>query len=378
MALCFKKAQLKTNFCNLASTKLIKNMYKLLMLALSAFILYGCAGNQEKTKTTEKSADVIKAENDLLKRAQTFFKVLPQKAEHHENELTEAKIKLGKVLYYDNRLSKDQTQSCNSCHNIATYGVDNLATSPGDNGIPGTRNSPTVFNAALKGAQFWDGRNKDVEEQAGGPILNPDEMAIPSEQFLIDRLKKVDLYKNLFANAFPEEVDPFNYKNIRYAIAAFERTLLTPSTFDEYLSNNIDALNEQQKRGLKTFMDQGCIACHTGPLLGGNMHQKFALFGNYWDHTGSKDVDYGKFEDTKVETDKFMFYVPTLRNIEKTAPYLHDGSISDLNESIKVMAKTQLNKDLSLDQVNDIAEFMTTLTGEIPAEAATPPIELKN
>lgn len=302
--------------------------------------------------------------------------MLPTEAPNPENTLTEAKVKLGKILYYDNRLSKDGNQSCNTCHNIATYGVDNLPTSPGDNGIPGTRNSPTVFNAALKGAQFWDGRNKDVEEQAGGPILNPAEMAIPNEQFLIDRLKKVEMYQNLFTEAYPGEDDLFTYKNIRHAIAAFERTLLTPSKFDKYLANDVDALSKQEKEGLKTFIDQGCIACHTGSLLGGNMLQKFALFGDYWELTESEKIDYGKFEETKVESDKFMFYVPTLRNIEKTAPYFHDGSVADLGESIKIMGKTELNKDLSEEQVANIVIFMKSLTANVSSDAAAMPAEL--
>ncbi len=347
-----------------------------LLLMLPAFVFFSCTGNQEKKETTEKTTEVSQADKDLLAKAQMFFKVLPTEAPNPENALTDAKIKLGKILYYDNRLSKDETQSCNTCHNIATYGVDNLATSPGDNGIPGTRNSPTVFNAALKGAQFWDGRNKDVEEQAGGPILNPAEMAIPNEQFLIDRLKKVEMYQNLFTEAYPGENDLFTYKNIRHAIAAFERTLLTPSKFDNYLANDINALNDQEKKGLKTFIDQGCIACHTGSLLGGGMLQKFALFGDYWELTGSSNVDYGKFEETKVESDKFMFYVPILRNIEKTAPYFHDGSVTDLRMAIKIMGKTELNKDLTAEQVDDIFVFMTALTGQTPAEAAIIPAEL--
>jgi len=347
-----------------------------LLLMLPAFVFFSCMGNQEKKETKEKTTEVSQADKDLLAKAQMFFKVLPTEAPNPENALTDAKIKLGKILYYDNRLSKDETQSCNTCHNIATYGVDNLATSPGDNGIPGTRNSPTVFNAALKGAQFWDGRNKDVEEQAGGPILNPAEMAIPNEQFLIDRLKKVEMYQNLFAETYADEEDPFTYKNIRHAIAAFERTLLTPSKFDNYLSNDVNALNDQEKKGLKTFMDQSCIACHTGSLLGGSMLQKFALFGDYWELTGSSNVDYGKFEETKVESDKFMFYVPILRNIEKTAPYFHDGSVTDLRMAIKIMGKTELNKDLTAEQVEDIFVFMTALTGQTPAEAAVIPTEL--
>ena len=347
-----------------------------ILLLLPAFIFFGCTTNQEKKEDKEKTTQVSQADKDLLTKAQMFFKVLPTEAPNPENTLTDAKIKLGKILYYDNRLSKDETQSCNTCHNIAAYGVDNLATSPGDNGIPGTRNSPTVFNAALKGAQFWDGRNKDVEEQAGGPILNPAEMAIPNEQFLIDRLKKVEMYQNLFAETYSGEKDPFTYKNIRHAIAAFERTLLTPSKFDKYLVNNVDALNEQEKKGLKTFIDQGCIACHTGSLLGGTMLQKFALFGDYWELTGSSNIDYGKFEETKIESDKFMFYVPMLRNAEKTAPYFHDGSVTDLRMAIKIMGKTELNKDLTAEQVDDIFVFMTALTGQISAEAAVIPAEL--
>ncbi len=347
-----------------------------ILLLLPAFIFFGCTTNQEKKEDKEKTTQVSQADKDLLTKAQMFFKVLPTEAPNPENTLTDAKIKLGKILYYDNRLSKDETQSCNTCHNIAAYGVDNLATSPGDNGIPGTRNSPTVFNAALKGAQFWDGRNKDVEEQAGGPILNPAEMAIPNEQFLIDRLKKVEMYQNLFAETYSGEKDPFTYKNIRHAIAAFERTLLTPSKFDKYLVNNVDALNEQEKKGLKTFIDQGCIACHTGSLLGGTMLQKFALFGDYWELTGSSNIDYGKFEETKIESDKFMFYVPMLRNVEKTAPYFHDGSVTDLRMAIKIMGKTELNKDLTAEQVENIFVFMKTLTANVYAEAATIPAEL--
>ena len=346
------------------------------ILLLPAFIFFGCASNQEKKETSEKTVVVSQVEKDLLIKAQIFFKVLPSEAVNQENKLTEAKIKLGKVLYYDNRLSKDQTQSCNTCHNLATYGVDNLPTSPGDNGIPGTRNSPTVLNAAFKGAQFWDGRNKDVEEQAGGPVLNPAEMAIPNEEFLIDRLKEVEFYQPLFTNAYPKDKDPFTYKNIRHAMAAFERTLITPSAFDEYLTNNINALSNKEKKGLKTFIDQGCIACHTGILLGGNMLQKFALFGDYWKLTGSEKIDYGKFEETKVETDKFMFYVPTLRNVEKTGPYFHDGSVADLSNSIKIMAKTELNKDLTDEQTSDILAFLKSLTGDVPVSATAIPTVL--
>ncbi len=350
----------------------------LFILIVPAFLLFGCAGNQQKQEAKKEQAKVVsQADKDLMTKAKAFFQVLPSEAVNPVNPVTDAKVKLGKILYYDNRLSKDQTQSCNTCHNLAAFGVDNLPTSPGDNGIPGTRNSPTVLNAALKTAQFWDGRNKDVEEQAGGPILNPAEMAIPSEQFLIDRLKKVEMYQTLFANAYPGEADPLTYKNIRHAIAAFERTLLTPSPFDNYLAGDYDALKEQEKNGLKAFLDAGCIACHSGSLLGGTMLQKFPLFGKYEDYVPGDKPDYGKYVETKVETDKFMFFVPQLRNVEKTAPYLSDGSIADLDQTIRIMGKAELNKDLTDQQVNDLMAFFKSLTGEVKADWQTVPEELK-
>lgn len=344
-----------------------------LLILLPALIFYGCGGDQDSKESQQETSQDY---TDVLAKAQMFFKVLPTEAPNPENILTEAKVKLGKILYYDKILSRNGSQSCNTCHNIATYGVDNLPTSPGDKGNNGTRNSPTVFNAALKGAQFWDGRHKDVEQQAGGPILNPVEMAIPTELFLVKRLKKIEDYQNLFPIVFPDEKDPINFKNVRLAIAAFERTLLTPSKFDNYLAGDANALSQQEKKGLKTFIDQGCIACHTGSLLGGTMLQKFALFGNYWELTGSEKIDYGLFQETGVESDKFMFYVPLLRNVEKTAPYFHDGSVADLGKAIKIMGETELNKTLSNGQVADIVVFLNTLTGTIPADAASIPDEI--
>ena len=215
-----------------------------------------------------------------------------------------------------------------------------------------------------------------MEEQAGGPILNPAEMAIPNEQFLIDRLEKVEMYKKLFAEAYPGIEKPFTYTNIRNAIAAFERTLITPSSFDKYLAGDISALNDQEKSGLETFIKVGCTACHSGSLLGGTMLQKFALFGNYQDYTGSERLDNGKYEETKNPADSLMFYVPILRNVEKTAPYFHDGSVADIGESVKIMAITELNKELTEEEVSNIVIFLKTLTGNIPEEAAKIPIEL--
>jgi cytochrome c peroxidase len=204
------------------------------------------------------------------------------------------------ILYYDTRLSKTGNNSCNSCHNLATFGVDNLPTSKGDNGGFGGRNSPTVLNAATHAFQFWDGRAKDVEEQAGGPILNPVEMAIPSKDFLIAKLKGIKEYNDMFKAAFPTETDAVTYQNVQNAIAAFERTLLTPSPFDKYLSGDHKALTSEQRIGMKTFMDAGCIQCHSGSNLGGAMFQKFGVFANYRGFTHSKTNDDGKIALSKL------------------------------------------------------------------------------
>lgn len=218
---------------------------------------------------------------------------MPTIAENPENELTDAKVALGKMLYFDNRLSKDNKQSCNTCHNVATYGVDNQQFSLGNDGKPGGRNSPSTFNAALHFAQFWDGREPSVEAQAGGPILNPVEMAMPSEDAVVKKLKGIKEYLAAFAAAYPNEKEAITYENLKKAIGAYERKeLITSSRFDEYLAGKEDALSNEEKKGLQTFMQSGCLTCHTGNLVGGNMYQKFGLMGgNYWEHTGSKIID---------------------------------------------------------------------------------------
>ena len=315
-------------------------------------------------------------ETQIGERARSTFQALAAKAENPKNLMTDAKVKLGKILYFDTRLSKDGTQSCNTCHDLNTFGVDNEPTSPGDNGGLGDRNSPTVLNAALHTSQFWDGRAKDVEEQAGMPILNPVEMAIPSEKFLVDRLSKVELYTGLFKEAFPEESKPLTYMNIQNAIAAFERTLLTPSKFDDYLKGNANALSVDEKKGLKTFMEVGCITCHMGSLLGGNIIQKFGVYGNYWELTGSDPIDEGRFKETGNEAEKYMFKAPSLRNVAKTHPYFHDGSVESLEEATKIIAKLNLNIDLSDEQVKDLVTFMNALTSDLPDEVKQIPAEL--
>ena len=335
-----------------------------LLFTLLAFIAISCnnSGKETKENTIDKQADINAA---VFDQASKVFAVLPEAAPNDANPLNDAKIELGKKLYLDKRLSKDETQSCNTCHNLETYGVDNKPTSEGNNGGLGTRNSPTSFNAALHVAQFWDGRNKDVEEQAGGPILNPVEMEMPDEQSVVDRVKADSEYVKLFAEAFPGEEDPVTFKNITYAIAAFERTLLTPAPFDAYLTGDKDALTDEQIAGLKEFMDVGCTQCHAGALLGGNMFMKFGIYQPYWELTGSNPIDSGKYVVTHNEGDLFVFKVPSLRNVEMTYPYFHDGSVKDLGKAVQIMAKTELNKDLSDAQTELIVSFLNSLTGKL-------------
>ena len=345
-------------------------MKNIALLLISTIVLISCGGGQEASNAEEVAEDEFAGLQD---KSTAFFGQLPSSAPNEVNPSSEAKILLGYTLYFDNRLSKEGNISCNSCHNLATYGVDNLPTSPGDDGTLGDRNSPTVLNAALHISQFWDGREPDVEAQAGGPVLNPVEMAMPDEAFVMDRLKDIDGYKELFANAYPGEEDPYTYKNLKNAIGVFERELITPSKFDKYQSGDVSALSSAEQKGLQTFIDQACITCHMGNLLGGAIYQKMGLFGNYAETIGSDHDDLGRFTVTENENDKYLFKVPSLRNIEKTAPYFHDGAVESLSESVKIMGKLQLNKDLTDEQVAEIVTFLKTLTGEVPEKYQTAP-----
>lgn len=289
------------------------------------------------------------------------FAPLPENAATADYPLTPERVALGKSLYSDTRLSINNKLSCNSCHKLSTFGVDNEPTSPGHEGKRGGRNSPSSFNAALHVAQFWDGRAKDVEAQALGPILNPVEMGMQSEQQVVDRLKADPKTVEAFKKAFPGEADPLTYPNVGKAIGAFERTLLTPSRFDQYLKGDEKALTKAEVAGGKLFVQTGCTACHMGATIGGQMYQKLGLVKEY----DTKDM--GRFEVTKNEADKRFFKVPSLRNVAKTGPYFHDGSVKTLNEAVSKMAEYQLGKQLSKEQVASIVTFLGSLTGTPPS-----------
>lgn len=306
-------------------------------------------------------------------RAEARFAPLPAVADSSANPVTEAKVALGKRLYYDTRLSRQGNVSCNSCHALTTFGVDHLPLSPGDDGELGGRNSPTVLNAALHVAQFWDGRAADVEEQAGMPVLNPVEMAIPDEAFLVERLTETPGYVEVFAASFPKDDPPITYANIRLALAAFERTLLTPSRFDSYLDGDRNALSAEELAGLERFMALGCTACHNGVTVGARFFRKFGLNDPYWVHTGSTVRDEGRFQQTGNPDDRYVFKVASLRNVAETAPYFHDGSVDTLPEAVRIMARLQVGVELDEAEAGAIAAFLATLTGEVPPAALEPP-----
>jgi cytochrome c peroxidase len=277
---------------------------------------------------------------------------------------SEAQVALGRMLFYEKRLSKNHDLSCNSCHNLATYGVDNKPLSDGHKGQKGSRNSPTVYNAFHHFAQFWDGRAASLEEQAAGPMMNPVEMAMPDEKRVVATLSSMPEYTKRFRQAFPGEKKPVSLANVARAIAAFERRLATPSRFDKFVAGEHSALNEQERRGLETFVLKGCTACHNGPAVGGTSFQKFGLIEEF-----PNVKDQGRFEVTKDEEDRLKFRVPTLRNVEKTGPYFHDGSQTELGQVVRLMAKHQLGTTLTDAEADDIVSFLKSLTGELPAQS---------
>lgn len=277
------------------------------------------------------------------------------------NPSTPAKVALGRMLFYDPRLSKDDSVSCNSCHDLDRYGVDGLQFSFGVGGQKGGRNSPTVYHAAGQVLQFWDGRALDVEEQAKGPVLNPVEMAMASPAEVEAKLRAVPGYAGAFAQAFPGQPQPVTFDNMALAIGAFERGLVTPARWDRFLTGDRRVLDSDEFAGHHEFMHSGCAACHNGAFVGGQSLQKLGV-ARPWP-TAS---DPGRQNVTNAATDYMVFKVPTLRNVAQTGPYFHDGSVAKLDDAVRRMAEHQLGVDLSSKQVSLIVAWLETLTGEIP------------
>ena len=302
---------------------------------------------------------------ELRKRSLEVVSPIPDKMPGSEND-TPVRVALGRSLFFEKNISANGTQSCNSCHAVDDRrgGVDNEPTSPGAFGKRGGRNSPTVLNAGFHIAQFWDGRAATLEDQAKGPVLNPGEMAMPSEAEVLKRLGTSHKYQKAFKEAFPGEEKPITYDNFAKAVAAFERTLRTQDRFDDFLKGDDKALTAAELKGLDTFLTVGCTTCHNGPLLGGNGYKKLGVLNEYADKS-----DKGRIEVTKEEYDEFVFKVPSLRNIAITAPYFHNGSQKTLEEAVKSMAWLQLGKELKPEEVGDIAAFLKALTDKPRAVA---------
>ncbi|MCW8963859.1 MAG: c-type cytochrome [Gammaproteobacteria bacterium] len=294
----------------------------------------------------------------LISSANRTFAPLPASMPGSEND-SPARIALGKKLFFEKRLSVNDQQSCASCHRLEDgfAGVDNLPTSPGARNETGTRNSPTVLNAGWQDSQFWDGRAEDLVEQAKGPILNPIEMGMPDEQTVEKKIRGIAEYQDAFATAFPEDKPAITYQNIAEAIAAFERTLITPSRFDDFMNGDANALTESEQRGMKEFIKQDCKSCHDGKLIGGETYEPLGK-----EHPYENQADQGIYELTKNEDDRMFFKVAPLRNVALTAPYFHDGKIQTLDEAVRKMAKLQLDIELTDQQANDITNFLKALT----------------
>ena len=289
------------------------------------------------------------------------FAPLPDSIAASGNPITAAKVRLGRMLFFETRLSRDHDLSCNSCHDLGRYGVDHAAVSTGAQGQHGTRNAPTVYNAAGHFAQFWDGRAPSVEEQAKGPILNPVEMAMPSDRALLLELAAIPAYRDAFRRAFPGEANPVTYDNVGKAIGAFERELVTPSRWDALLKGDSSALTPPEKQGFNDFVEAGCVSCHNGPYMGGQMYQKAGLVAPWPDRS-----DPGRIAVTGQPTDSMVFKVPSLRNIAETGPYFHNGATSSLEDAVRMMGHYQLGHDLTDAQVRSIVTYLRTLTGTLP------------
>jgi len=333
------------------------------MLLLTA--LLACSDPAPPPAPAPAPAEEPKAEEGPKHAA--LFGVVPDHM--HKGEVPDkALIDLGRMLYYEARISKNHDLSCNSCHMLDKYGVDNEPTSPGHKGVRGGRNSPTSYLAATHIAQFWDGREPDVEAQAKGPVLNPVEMAMAGPEQVEKVLRSMPGYQEAFKAAFPGQDKPINYDNFAIAVGAFERGLVTKNApFDKYLSGELDALNDQQKKGLDLFVSTGCTTCHMGPMLGGAMYQKLGLVHPY------ETEDVGRKEVTGNDADAMMFKVPSLRNIDKTGPYFHDGKVATLDEAVKLMGWHQLGKKLTPPEVSAISAFLASTTGELPMDYIAKP-----
>src|SRR6266700_2264539 len=289
----------------------------------------------------------------LLADAQQAFQPLPKDMATPEFPITPERVELGRMLFFDSRASVDGTASCARCHEPFLYGTDRLKKPHGARDRINSRNAPTVLNAALQFNAHWRGDRKNVEDQATQALIGPTSFANPDYDSAMRSIKAIPGYPEMFAKVFPGEQDPVTPENWGKAIGSYERTLVTPSRFDQYLSGDVQALSSAEQRGLRTFLETGCATCHSGPGVGGSMFQKFGVVEDYWKETGSTEIDKGRFDVTHDDADMYVFKVPSLRNVAMTPPYFHDGAINTLPEAVRIMAKAQLGKDPAQQDIAD-------------------------
>jgi len=316
------------------------------LLFISIIFVVKCQPSGQGSFDAEPTVNTGMEPAILVKQVSSTFGFIPEQMAGTDED-TEELVRLGEKLYSEKKLSENGKESCNTCHTVDNKkgGVDNLPFSKGTDGKH--RNSPTVLNAGYQFAQFWDGRAATLEEQLKGHMTYHKKMK--------EKLSKE--YKDLFQKAFPKEKKPVTVNNVNRAIASYERTLKTKDRFDDFINGRYDALTGDEQKGLNIFMSSGCVTCHAGPLLGGNMYQKIGLVKPY-----KNTADTGRYELTKDEADKYMFKVPMLRNIALTAPYYHDGAIKTIEEAVKEMGALQLGKDFSDSETGVIVSFLKSLT----------------
>jgi cytochrome c peroxidase len=344
---------------------------------LFAVFLYGCSPQQENTvivldapaaephaasAATARFEKVEFANEELSPRVMRRFAALTE-----EKLAASELVDLGRMLYFDTRLSKTGEVSCNSCHPLDQYGATHDAVSRGIGGRMGKRNAPSTYHAAGQFAQFWDGRAATVELQATVPIEDANEMGMNGPE-IVAKLNRIDGYREAFRRAFPTEAQPVSLERVGVALGAFERGLVTPSRWDRYVRGDVQALNAQEKAGAKLFANLGCIVCHTGPYLGGSM---FERLGARVPWPNRKDS--GRKQVTGNAADDMMFKVPSLRNVAKTAPYFHDGSAATLDQAVRMMARHQLGVELDNEEAAELEAWLGSLTGDLPRDYIAPP-----
>jgi cytochrome c peroxidase len=304
------------------------------------------------------------ADDELRRQASTLF----GRIEAAKYQVT-PEVELGRALFWDTRVSLDGKTACASCHPARDWGADARRYSPDARGVLTSRHSPTVFNSMGQPTLRWLSDRKSGADQAEGSMTGS--MGFPSKQAGVNRLGELN-YLPMFRAAYPQEAEPLNAQNYGRAIAAYQTTLTTPAPFDRFLAGDDSALSDRQKAGLKAFVANGCAGCHSGPLLGGTLLKRFGVVKDYWLETGSEKVDVGRFATTKKEEDRYVFRVPMLRNIAKTAPYFHDGSVDRIDRAVRIMATVQLGRTLDDAAVAAIVAFLESLTGDVPAHYAPP------